>query len=315
MNISIEEKTYGAIIGYAAGDALGIGTEFMTRPEIKRRYPEGLIHYSQIIRDAHRSQWKRGDVSNDSLLACRLIESMCDNDRLDYKDYARRLKEWYLTDPLDLTANLRWVISQKDFTDDPMATSRRIWDAMRVDEAPSDALGRSIFTGMWDEDVKRNADDFCRITHPNSRCRVSAQIIATMANSLMWKNQEAPYEELSAIASDNEPEVMRYLEIARYGSLSDFNLDHEASFWYVRKCMGAALWAVWHLHDPNEALVAIVNEGGDADGNAGLATGLMCLKYGFSSLKKEYVDGLVQKDALMDLAARFTDCLTRNFRK
>ncbi len=313
MNITLKEKVYGALFGYAAGDALGIGTEFMTRAEIHRKYPDGLTRYSQIIRDAHRSQCRRGDYSNDTRQVEILMKAIILENKLSYKSFARDMREFYLQDPIDLTANMRWVLSQEDFVKDPFATAIKVWTGMKVDEAPSDAIGRAMVCGMWNKDVLKNADETCRVTHPHSRCRVSAQIIAHMTNSLMWKDQEATFDELLKIATENEPEVIRYLEIARYGALADFNLDHENSYWYVRKAMGAALWTLWHCDNPNEALLKIVNEGGDSDGNAALATGILGIKYGFSAIDKCYIDGLQEKEGLAEIAEKFTNCLERNF--
>ena len=315
MNISLKEKTYGAIFGYAIGDALGLGTEFMTRREIRRKYPEGLTNYSQIIRDAHRSQWNKGEYTNDTLIVGMLIDSLCDSEGADYMDFARRLREWYLTEPIDLTSNLRWVISQKDFADNPIVVSERVWRSMQIDEAPSDAIGRALITGMWDEDVEQNSDDFCRVTHPNSRCRVSSKVIGVMANSLMWRDKEADFDTLVTIANNEEPEVVRYLDIARSGMISDFTLDDPDSYWYARKAMGAALWCLWHCETPDEALLCTVNQGGDADTNASLAVGLMGLKHGFSALGKNYVDGLVLRPELDRLAEKFTSTLEKRFTK
>ncbi len=313
MNLSIKEKVYGAVFGYAIGDALGLGTEFMTKQEVHGNYPDGLSHYSQIISDAHRSFFRQGDFSNDTILIKMLIESICAKENFDYMDYAHRLREWYKTEPYDLLAHMRWVLSQDDYEKNPIGVAQRVWKEISGDDTPSDALGKSLFIGMWNADVKKNAHEVCCLTHCQMRCQAASEIIATMANSLMWQEKEASFEELLAIAKEYDQGIVRYLEIARDGEISDFQLDDEASYWFVRKAMGAALWALWHCGSVDETLLTIVNEGGDADTNASLAAGLVALKYGYSTIGKEYVDNLTDRENLLNLSARFTDLLTRKF--
>ena len=77
--------------------------------------------------------------------------------------------------------------------------------------------------------------------------------------------------------------------------------------------MGCALWALWHCKSPDEALLKIVAQGGDADTNASLATGLVALKYGVSAIGKEYLDNLIDRKQLEALAAKFTESLANKF--
>lgn len=306
MNLTIKDKIYGAFYGAAIGDALGLGSEFMTVPERKRRYPDGLRHYSQIIHDAHRSCWKRGEYTNDTILLLLIAESIAKKGNIDTRDIARRIKGWYNGDPDDICACMRWVIGQDKFVDYPFEVANDVWSRMKNLDASNEALARSVIAGIWGEDVDRNAHRLCGLTHPHPICVTSAKVIANMAWSMMWKGELSEYEDLLRIARDNHDDVEHYLKIAHDGKLEDLGLDDPDTYWYVRKDMAAALWCLWHCSTPEEALHILVDAGGDADTNACLAMALMGLRFGYDAMPRDLIDTLIGRERVEKTAAAFT---------
>jgi ADP-ribosylglycohydrolase len=65
------DRAEGALLGHAIGDALGLGTEFLSRERVLAWYPQGLRDYAQTVRVPHRSKWKPGEATDDTGVARR----------------------------------------------------------------------------------------------------------------------------------------------------------------------------------------------------------------------------------------------------
>ena len=61
-----------------------------------------------------------------------------------------------------------------------------------------------------------------------------------------------------------------------------------------------------------DGLLAVVNEGGDADTNAAVACSVLGAKYGYSSIPAKYINGLVEKNKLFELANNFIDVINNS---
>ena len=95
-NETIKERFLGTIFGQAVGDALGLSTEFMSKQEVDRFYPNGIEDYSQIVQDNHRHRWQRGDWTDDTDMMLCILDSFMACQKVDILDVARRFKEWMM---------------------------------------------------------------------------------------------------------------------------------------------------------------------------------------------------------------------------
>lgn len=312
----LSKKIIGSLIGYAIGDALGLGTEFMTRQEVARRYPEGLTEYKQIIRDAHRSQWPRGSYTADTRMVTLLAQSVIDRNDVDNLDYAARLQKWYHSNEgFDCGPHLILILQHPEFATEPLKVAKEIYKNRGLDEAHNEHLGRAMLIGMFPERYEEMAIQNCLLTHPSTRCQASSAIISTMAHELLWHNRPASLDQLIGIARRLDDTSIPFLEIAHDGDIAELELDDDESFWYSRKAMSAALWALWHHTDPEEALHEIISWGGDADTNAALALGLLGLKYGVESMPGHLIETLTDHENIINLGEAYAKTVLRKNRR
>lgn len=284
--ITLNDKIRGAVYGMALGDAMGFGTEFMTRAEVQTNYPQRLTSFKQFIRDAHRAQFRPGEWTNDTETMLRLFDSLTTVGHIELLDMSRRLQEWFDADPVDVVYVYRLVMSDPDWMLHPIEVAHEVWRANGLYEASNESMGRALIAALASS-PENLLDDVRRLvymTHDDRRCVASAAIVARVMQHQLADGTDPDFAELEKMARDIDDRILSFLQIAHNGRIEDLELDDEDTSWYTRKCMGVALWSHWHCSSPEEVLDMVVNEGGDADTNASLAMILAGIKYGFDAL-------------------------------
>lgn len=312
MKTSFHDKIEGMFLAFAVGDALGVGTEFMTKQEAAIRYPGGLKDYNQIIRDAHRMQIPQGDWTLDTEMFLMFAELILEKKGVDIPHMARELKKWWDENlPQDIGVAIRFVMRDPDYVNNPLDTCARIWtDSKSNFDANSEPLLRGLLAGVLPENHIDHAVDMTCLTHFNTRCSACSAVMANTAHTLLYEDRVPGYDETYALAKSYDESTLPYIETAFKKDISSLDLDDEDTMIYIRKCLAASLWCLWHDKTPAKTLEILLAEAGDADTTASNALGLTTLRYGKQTLPQQLVDGLVQKERLNDTATRYADFVT-----
>ena len=305
----VNDKIKGVIFGQAIGDALGLGTEFMTKKEIDKFYPNSLTYYDQIIQDYHRKRWAKGAWTDDTDMMLCIANAIIKDKDIKLSTIGRNFKDWFNGEPLGIGSNTFKVLSFKDYTDNPQKGAEIIWNLSGKKSAANGAVMRTSVVGLWNDNTEKHATEICKLTHYDPRCVGSCAIISLLINNLVYKNQMFPLEQLIEIGERYDSRIREYLELAsQCERIEDLVLD-DSSMGYTLKTLAAAIWCLFHCNSFEEGLLAVVNAGGDADTNAAVACSLLGARYGMSAIPQKHIDGLVGKDELNEFIVKLQNVL------
>lgn len=106
---------------------MGLSTEFMSKQEVDRFYPNGIEDYSQIVQDDHRRRWQRGDWTDDTDMMLCILDSFVACQKVDFLDIARRFKEWMMNGGMGIGRHTYNVMALGDYTSNPQKAAEIIW--------------------------------------------------------------------------------------------------------------------------------------------------------------------------------------------
>ena len=155
-NEIIKERFFGTIFGQAVGDALGLSTEFMSKQEVDRFYPNGIEDYSQIVQDDHRRRWQRGDWTDDTDMMLCILDSFVACQKVDVLDIARRFKEWMMNGGMGIGRHTYNVMALGDYTSNPQKAAEIIWKMGKKKAAANGAVMRTSVVGLMKDNVANN---------------------------------------------------------------------------------------------------------------------------------------------------------------
>ena len=297
--MNLAERAFGTLFGQAVGDALGLGTEFMTREQVAWHYPRGLSRYDQMIQDAHRRRWKPGAWTDDTEQMTMILDSLLENGAVDVRDIGRRFSNWvFHARGEGVGSTVYSVLKHPEFAQDPHAAARAVWEQTGRRAAANGGVMRTSVMGLWDfrepARICANAEAVCKVTHFDPRCVASCVAVSLLVNALAHGRpaDRALFDEVRGVAATYDGRVSEPFERAASPDIAKLELDSEESIGYTMKPLAAGLWALAHARDLEDGLLRVIAQGGDADSNASVAGALLGTRHGLKAIPARLLDGL-----------------------
>ena len=291
MPIKIRDRALGAFVGLAVGDALGAPVEFMSRdtfPYVTEMMAGGYFHLPA------------GAWTDDTAMALCLADSLFNYPDFDEQDLLNRFLKWLEHHENTSTGkcigvgqNTLVVLGHYHRTGEvlaPRVKGRSDGNGALMRIAPV-----AVVNWRNQEKAREIASRQSRTTHNSilseQICGAMVQILTSLISGQSWlasTNQIASYEVETVISSVFQ------------GSWKHKDRDKISSSGYVVDTFEAALWAVEKTSSFEEALIAAVNLGHDADTVGAVAGQIAGARYGFDAIPKRWLHCLIKLDEIVD---------------
>jgi ADP-ribosyl-[dinitrogen reductase] hydrolase len=302
VGMSMQSRYRGCLLGLAVGDALGGPVEFMTRQAI-------LTKYGKPLREMVGGGWlklKPGETTDDTAMARALAESIVLKGHVETADVASHYLRWMQSNPPDIgnitRAALRGFRAGLMVPNAALGAHRQL----KGKSAGNGTIMRCPPVALrYAYDERRLIDlsrDEALITHFDPLAWTSSVALNMLiARALHGKALGEAIKDV-AYRLHRIPkaarEVAEVLETAR-GDVDGRLLPTTG---YVLDTLRLVLWALLGHTSFEEALVAAVNQGGDADTQGAVVGALGGALYGYEAIPARWLDALVGRDELLALA-------------
>ena len=306
------DRARGVMLGVAVGNLLGLPVEGRSRHQIQELYPGG-------VRDIDPAEMYL-PMDDDPAQAVELAEALLERGDL-LKRFAARLVTWRKVNGKGMGRFTRQSIAQLADRVPPSVASYAVFRA-RGGTASNGGIMRcapvAVARRGHPERLIRNSADTCAVTHYAPACQWSCIIINSVVAVLLAGNVPDLGRLLEAARADGCPDLMA---AGQAGSIPTGMLSAAAAgkpspadtFWmrgnrgpggHTVLTLQAGLWAATTPLGFEDALVALVNAGGDADTNGALAGAVLGARYGASAIPPRWTGHVPQKDRLSNLGER-----------
>lgn len=298
--MAMNDKILGAMYGLALGDALGATVEFMSRDDIRRRYPDG--HREMIGGGAFH--WAPGQVTDDTDMALCLLRGIEKAGReaevADIVDaVGAEFMRWRAKDPPDIGNIIRLALNTFKRVGDWARVAERVQAEKGDHAAGNGALMRTLPVSLLFVDdmdrLVRVSRALSHMTHPHPEadwCSVAYNVF--VAGLLHGQSVEACWAKVLAEVPLQGDGLERLACRFSIGPLEIQALYEReiSSSGYCVDTFEAALWSFLTTESAEECIVRAANLGDDADTVAAVAGGLAGARYGLSALPTRWMERL-----------------------
>src|SRR5947207_3747194 len=301
MNPELVSRARGALLGLVAGNQLGVPTEHLGTPEaIRNAFPNGVWDLAPPP--------KNSPYDDDAAMALLLGESLLQCKGFDATDVARRWVKWMKVDGRGIGMTTRRALTLIDRGKEPFEAGRLANQENPGRSAGNGSVMRCAPVALLyhnDPDrLMRVSTQQAAITHSDERCTWGAVAVNLAARELLHGNIYFVDEVLHRMG-DRAPRVLRdAIHRVPRESESDLPIAIAGEAGYVVHCIEIAFWFVTHDRTLEDALLSLVQSGGDTDTNAAVAGALLGARYGESALPPRWMNQITGAEGIAQLAQR-----------
>lgn len=275
----LENRAIGMVIGAAVGDALGAPFEFKPGGLYRRTFPVPVLDGDGEMIGGGYLDWEPGEFTDDTQMALALAESILASGGFDPETTWRWFTTWAETAP-DVGSTTSASLSFGDWHERPM--DRRA-------SASNGALMRAfvqaaVFVHEPRDVVRDIVLRQSALTHPHPASGWGAWVGVEMCRAFITGGDA--FDVVDELVAEIDP-----MERGRLGDVLSPDWtpeelqDSNGSVW---GCLGQAVWAVRSTSTFDDAVIAAVDLGNDADTVGCVAGALAGARYGLDAIPERW---------------------------
>ncbi|MFG2617617.1 ADP-ribosylglycohydrolase family protein [Streptomyces sp. NPDC048507] len=273
------ERAVGAVLGSAAGDALGAPYEFGPAGQLSARGEE--------MRGG--GGWDPGEATDDTQMAVLVGESLLEHGGLELPDVFRRFQEWAAWQPKDIGLQTEDVLTNGESWDLAAALHFQV----NARAAGNGSLMRASTSAVWFAPAGRAATmDAARriaaLTHGDAAAWEGTAVLHELVRVALGGDD--PLAALPSVLDEVRPAHReRYARVLGPGWHPEPATEFNGAVW---PCLGSAVWALRTTSGFAQAVRAAVDLGGDTDTVAAVTGTLAGAVYGAGAVPAHWTQPL-----------------------
>lgn len=296
-------RSLGAMLGLALGDALGATVEFMSRAEIRRKFPEG---HREILGGGPFG-FAPGEWTDDTAMALAVANGVAEAPDDPVETVGRHFMAWSDSGPPDVGNTVRLALNHYKRTGSWPQVSGAVARELGERAGGNGALMRTLPTAIAYGSDLTHALAIARMTHPHPESDAAVAVYNLTVDALLGgaSKEEALAVGLSAAGPLTD----------RLSDLAGKRETAIRSSGYVVDSLQAALWAFLTTDSLEDCLVRAVNLGDDADTVGAIAGGLAGALWGPLAAPRRWTVALKGRDRLDTAAEQMNHIALRRQQK
>ncbi|MBB6445331.1 ADP-ribosylglycohydrolase family protein [Bacillus benzoevorans] len=279
-------KIKGALFGVAIGDALGGTTEFLTKEEIERRHG--------VLRDVSGGGcWglEKGETTDDTAMTMAVAKGILQNPEEPIEAIGKEFLTWYDSRPKDIGIIISTVLGT--FNGNWFETAKHAhFEYLNGMSAGNGSLMRCLPAALAYpsiEKVEEVTKQLSKMTHYDSLAEEACVIYNRIAFQVLHGQD---LKEAIVAEIENTPYAAALLKEKPACTPDGF---------VVHTMMWVLYWLL-NSETFSDVVIGAANEGYDTDTVAAIAGGLAGLQCGYEKLPLHFIDAILVKEELVELA-------------